>query len=597
MKVLQRWVSVGSCAAVVALLLALTGSFGPGVAAQGISAEFVLGISAVNCDDQPPENITVPQEGCEPADGAIFEVATEDGEDVGSCTAARVIEDAITASCSVPIPFGATVIVTEDEASIPEGYVPDENPQTFTAPDGPPEGELGLPLFVNLLQDDGGEVGSDEVTVHVIAHACPSADADTDPFRGECEDLTGVTIRVDADGTEVDGSPFTTELGSIGFSDISFGAPADATLTLTQLDGLPEGYAPAAGYDPLTVAVADLEERGCGGESVCLYADLVNVPVAGTPGATPTTEGAVTIRTAECPPTSPNDPADFDPSVCTEPVAGAEFDATFAPSGDEATVTADAEGVAVVEVPAESTSVGLTGPPYARAGGGSQAGRPYLIVFCADEDGVEVPVEGGNPGVTATLEVASGEDIVCDWYVRPVPSEPGAPAATEPPIADADETLGFAAGDWRGAYADIDPAVYGRDCVAVYGAGSGYGEATLTFTLDEAPDPARPSALILTGLDDELAGENQIRVSVNGQTIYEGGSEFSQWEPAAAEVEWQNFYLLIEAGILQAGENVVTVANLADSANVGTPPYVLLAEAEVRVGVTGVGLAPGGAPA
>lgn len=147
---------------ILALLIPLLVS-GPTVAAQEIEEAFDLGIVAVNCDDQAPDNITVQQGGCEPAEGVVFTVTIEGGEPVGSCTAVvAAVADPITAGCSVAIPYGATVVVNEDPASLPAGYEPVANGQIYTAPTEPPSGQVGGVTFVNLLQvDDTAPVATD----------------------------------------------------------------------------------------------------------------------------------------------------------------------------------------------------------------------------------------------------------------------------------------------------------------------------------------------------------------------------------------------------------------------------------------------------
>lgn len=140
--------------AALALLVALLGS-GPASAAQATEEQFTLGIDAVNCDDQAPEVITVQQEGCQPAVGAVFTATIQGGEPIGSCTAqAADVPDPITAGCAIAVPYGASVVVLQDPASIPAGYEPVNQGVVFTAPDAPPTGYVGGVLFVNLLVDE-----------------------------------------------------------------------------------------------------------------------------------------------------------------------------------------------------------------------------------------------------------------------------------------------------------------------------------------------------------------------------------------------------------------------------------------------------------
>jgi hypothetical protein len=113
-----------------------------------------------------------------------------------------------------------------------------------------------------------------EVSIYFVAFACP--ETAENPYVN-CDILDGATYSIEADGVALAGSPFTTAPTSLvpGFN---FDAPEDATLTITQLSGNPSGYVPAAGYDPYVVAVADLPEVGCGGESTCPGVEFFNVP-------------------------------------------------------------------------------------------------------------------------------------------------------------------------------------------------------------------------------------------------------------------------------------------------------------------------------
>jgi hypothetical protein len=132
-----------------------------------------------------------------------------------------------------------------------------------------------------------------------------------------------------------------------------------------------------------------------------------------------------------------------------------------------------------------------------------------------------------------------------------------------------------------GAYPDVVTAVYQRDCVALYGIDSQYPSATVTFTLGKTGDA--PARLVLTGLDDEWAGEVPIVVAVNDAIVYQGSSGFTSWDPGAATVGWSQVMLTIDADLLVTGENRIVVTNLADAANFGTPPYILLAEASLTI--------------
>jgi hypothetical protein len=158
---------------------------------------------------------------------------------------------------------------------------------------------------------------------------------------------------------------------------------------------------------------------------------------------------------------------------------------------------------------------------------------------------------------------------------------PTRPRPTATSTADG-AVISFAADDWSGAYPDVVAAVYQRPCVAVYGAESRYPSAQLTFTVDAAD--GRPATLVLTGLDDEWAVHSPISITVNGVVVFQGTSEFANWDPAAATVNWSQMTVTIDPGILTQGRNEIVVANQSDSANFGLPPYILLAEATLTIG-------------
>ncbi len=115
-----------------------------------------------------------------------------------------------------------------------------------------------------------------EVGINFVAFACPNLESEL--YR-ECDILTGATFEILADGVPVAGSPFTTAPTSLvpGFF---FYAPGNATLTITELSVDPPGNAPAPGFDPLVINVADIPIGGCGGESTCPTIEFVNLPFA-----------------------------------------------------------------------------------------------------------------------------------------------------------------------------------------------------------------------------------------------------------------------------------------------------------------------------
>lgn len=143
-------------AAIVAMLA--FASIGSAVSAQEENT-FSLGVVVVNCDVNAPAQITVPEDGCAPATGIEINATDATGSVISTCISDVAIPgESFTGGCSLEIPFGSTVTVTENMATVPAGYAPLENAQAFTAPDAPPTGFLGGPIFVNMLQDGGESV-------------------------------------------------------------------------------------------------------------------------------------------------------------------------------------------------------------------------------------------------------------------------------------------------------------------------------------------------------------------------------------------------------------------------------------------------------
>lgn len=146
---------------------------------------------------------------------------------------------------------------------------------------------------VSVLAQESPAVG-----VVAVAYACPNADVE--PSLDTCDTIEGVTIQVEVNGTEIAGSPLTTALNPIGFNSIEFNAPEDATITLTQLSGVPEGYTSVPGANSFVASVSELPILGTGGESTSPYALLVNIPVEDedTGSGGDTSEGATDVGSA-----------------------------------------------------------------------------------------------------------------------------------------------------------------------------------------------------------------------------------------------------------------------------------------------------------
>jgi hypothetical protein len=89
----------------------------------------------------------------------------------------------------------------------------------------------------------------------------------------------------------------------------------------------------------------------------------------------------------------------------------------------------------------------------------------------------------------------------------------------------------------------------------------------------------------IAGLDDEWGERNPIAVDVNGQRVFEGQSPFLDWDGIGRgeDAAWSTASFAIPRGVLRAGRNEISVANLSPVASFNAPPYVLLSEAVLEV--------------
>ncbi|HEV2108872.1 MAG TPA: hypothetical protein VGR16_11460, partial [Thermomicrobiales bacterium] len=124
---------------------------------------------------------------CEEAAGIAFTVTTADGVAVGSC----ITEDF--GGCTVQVPLGTTIVVTEDVSTLPAGYAPKENPQTRQTP--PPPGAAGefIAEFINVARDAELPAAGDAGSVTIYKAVCPAGYMD-DTYFDDCYDSSEAGI-------------------------------------------------------------------------------------------------------------------------------------------------------------------------------------------------------------------------------------------------------------------------------------------------------------------------------------------------------------------------------------------------------------------
>lgn len=130
---------------VVAIFAIMCGLFAGRVATaqeNPVSVSFV----AANCERKPT---SFPFEGgeCVPAEGAVIVVTDGIGNLIGTCQATAQSEEV--ASCTMQVPADTELVATLDPKSIDTDYLPQTEPQQFTAY-ADSMGVSGGPVFINL---------------------------------------------------------------------------------------------------------------------------------------------------------------------------------------------------------------------------------------------------------------------------------------------------------------------------------------------------------------------------------------------------------------------------------------------------------------
>lgn len=195
----------------------------------------------------------------------------------------------------------------------------------------------------------------------------------------------------------------------------------------------------------------------------------------------------------------------------------------------------------------------------------------------AEPTATPAPTETPEPTVTPTPVPPTATPVPPTNTPEPPPppdvvfNEPIPLSAIPFPIEDG-EAATMGADDFEGAYRRPDGELYGLPAVHLYGQGSDADTATAGF---DAGDPSEYIVLVITGMDDERATKVPIRISLNGNTVWEGPSPFGNedWTDVAWAVE--------DLGWLSGGGNTLAVTNLEGDGEVGAPPWVLLTSATV----------------
>ena len=242
---------------------AVTGSSGTLSSAQGNAEMRDMKISARTCTDpaalQPGSKA---DDACFWEIGATFTVTTEDGNYIGSCTLEgdrnALVLIAGYVNCTVPVPVGVRVIITEDVNTITPGTTPRENPLDYTWPTNPQSvaSYMGVAFFnvpTETVSTSGpsGSNGSEASTQEtwsapVVVWICEDSAASVLDCRGEA----GIKVDISLASGELAGSCTTSDPTATPWGKASYCVVNDLPFNrdfVARQDPstIPAGYVPA----------------------------------------------------------------------------------------------------------------------------------------------------------------------------------------------------------------------------------------------------------------------------------------------------------------------------------------------------------------
>jgi hypothetical protein len=129
-------------------LIGMMAFSGAGVAAQDGGNTSLL-VQSFYCADEGG----LASGNCTPASGVTVSAQLLDGGALGSCvTEAGMVRDAAVGYCYIEVPYGVEVLVTQDDATLSQGYVSTNNPQQVSVRaegDWPPD-YIPVAAFINV---------------------------------------------------------------------------------------------------------------------------------------------------------------------------------------------------------------------------------------------------------------------------------------------------------------------------------------------------------------------------------------------------------------------------------------------------------------
>jgi serine/threonine protein kinase len=203
------------------------------------------------------------------------------------------------------------------------------------------------------------------------------------------------------------------------------------------------------------------------------------------------------------------------------------------------------------------------------------------------------PIEPVGEPVGEDEDASEGEEDLAlvdeegnTQQIQRIGAEDDAPTQSEGANTAQQQTLDFAASDWKGAYYQSRGNL--QPWSALYAQSSGYGAGTIRFNLKGEPTSGT-FTLDVQGMTSENWDSVPMAIRVNGQEVFSGNSPFATWNGVDGQQPWASVSFDLPAEALQQGENTVTFTNRVEQGAFGLPPYILLAGGTITVETTDSG--------
>lgn len=133
--------------------------------------------------------------------------------------------------------------------------------------------------------------------------------------------------------------------------------------------------------------------------------------------------------------------------------------------------------------------------------------------------------------------------------------------------------------DFSGGFTNRNGRYKGVTAQWVYSQQTDYSEMEAEFDIEGEPigtGEANQAILSIRGMDSENPPKTQIRIEVNGDTVYEGPNPLPDDNFNPNRGNWGEYRFSFDADLLQEGGNTLTITNLEREGGFGMPPFFML---------------------